>query len=62
MDRTEMSNAELVKRIQTNLEKKNDSPYFTIGYMSSMLRTLAEKYPEVQEELIATLDWTELPE
>lgn len=56
-----MSNFELVKRIQENLEKKNDSPYFTIGYMSSLLRTLAEKYPEVQEDLIDTLDWTELP-
>ena len=41
------------------IQSENDSPHYTIGYLASMMNSLARKYPEVMEEVINTIDWIE---
>lgn len=41
------------------IQSKNDSPHYTIGYLTSMISRLAIKYPKVMKEVMETIDWIE---
>ena len=48
-----------VDKMVALIEARNERPHYTVGYLTGIMRTLARKYPEVMEEVIATVDWME---
>ena len=47
----------LVQEMLSGLEKQNDSPHYTLGYLESMLTSWASKNDIVYNEISSTVDY-----
>jgi len=47
----------LVKEMLSGLEKQNDSPHYTLGYLESMLTSWASKNDIVYNEISSTVNY-----
>ena len=50
---------ESVENLVEMLLKRQDSPHYALGYLTSLLTTVVSKYPESYKEILETIDWLE---